>query len=136
MLSTQHAVISNKRKRELKDYSLNKLYIALKIIIISSTIGMQNAYAVDLPSADAGCDTGTVTCTVTSALGTDFTVTSDITASVNAIDADATVTGSTFTVNNGISVIGGGRRCRVQFCHRQQQQHGDQQRYNSGRFWY
>ena len=69
MLSTQHAVISNKRKRELKDYSLNKLYIALKIIIISSTIGMQNAYAVDLPSADAGCDTGTVTCTVTSALG-------------------------------------------------------------------
>ncbi|MFS7253804.1 autotransporter outer membrane beta-barrel domain-containing protein [Rahnella rivi] len=107
MLSTQHAVISNKRKRELKDYSLNKLYIALKIIIISSTIGMPNAYAVDLPSADAGCDTGTVTCTVTSALGTDFTVTSDITSSGDAIDADATVTGSTFIVNSGINVTGG-----------------------------
>lgn len=106
MLSTQNEGISVKIKRELKDYPLNKLYIALKIILISSTLGMQNAFAVDLPSAGAGCDGGTATCSVTSALGTDFTVISDITSSTNAINADSTVTGSTFTINSGVAVTG------------------------------
>lgn len=107
MLSTQNEGISGKNKRELKDYPLNKLYVALKIILISSTLGMQSAFAVDLPSAGASCDGGTTTCLVTSSLGTDFTVTSDITSSTDAIDANGTVTGSTFTVNSGVSVTGG-----------------------------
>ncbi|QLK63657.1 autotransporter outer membrane beta-barrel domain-containing protein (plasmid) [Enterobacteriaceae bacterium Kacie_13] len=108
MVSTQSDGISRKSKRELKDYPLNKLYIALKIILISSTIGMQNAFAVDLPSADAGCIGGTATCTVTSALGTDFDITADITpaGTVDAIIADSSVTGSTFTVDSGLTVTG------------------------------
>ncbi|MFU2319127.1 hypothetical protein [Rahnella sp. PCH160] len=107
MLSTQNGNISNKRKRELKDYSLNKLYIALKIIFMSSTFGMPSVYAVDLPSPDAGCDGGTTTCTVTGTQGTDFTVTGGITAPGDGINADATVTGSAFTVNSGVTVTGG-----------------------------
>lgn len=115
MQSTQNEGISVKNKRELKDYPLNKLYIALKIILISSTLVMQNAFAVDLPSAGAGCDGGTATCSVTSTLGTDFTVTGDITSATDAIDADGTVTGSTFTVNSGVTVTGGDASAGLNF---------------------
>lgn len=107
MQSEQHSFTSEKIKRELKDYPLNKLYIALKIILLSSTLGVHSALAVDLPSAAAGCDGGTTTCNVTNSLGTDFDVNSDITASQNAINADATVTGSTFTIDSGVTVSGG-----------------------------
>ena len=107
MLRTQNDILSNKKKRELKDYSLNKLYIAMKIILFSSAFGMQNVYAVDLPSADAGCAGGGTTCNVTSALGTDYDITSNVTSSTEAVSADATVTGSTFTLESGVSVTGG-----------------------------
>jgi len=107
MQSEQHSFNSEKIKRELKDYPLNKLYIALKIILLSSTLGIQHALAVDLPSAGAGCDGGTTTCNVTLSLGTDFDVISNISAPVDALSADATVTGSTFTIDSGVSVTGG-----------------------------
>lgn len=108
MLSTQNDDIARKSKRELKDYPLNKLYIALKIILLSSTLGMQNSFAADLPASDAGCANGTTTCNITSALGNEFDITANITTATNAIVSDASVANTSFTVGNGITVTGTG----------------------------
>src|SRR5471030_1868449 len=107
MLCVQGDISTQTCKRELKDYPLNKLYIALKIILLSSSMGMPAAYAVDLPSTAAGCLDGVTECKVTSAQGTDFTVTSNITSTTNGVSTDSTVVNSTFTVNSGVSVIAG-----------------------------
>lgn len=97
---------SKTKMRGLEDYPFNKLYVALKIILISS-MGISAVYAVDLPSSAAGCLDGTTECTVTSAQGTDFTVTSNISSPTNGVSTDSSVTNSTFTVNSGVTVLGG-----------------------------
>jgi len=107
MLCVQGDINTQTCKRELKDYPLNKLYIALKIILLSSSMGMPAAFAVDLPSTAAGCLDGVTECKVTTAQGTDFTVTSNITSTTNGVSTDSTVVNSTFTVNSGVSVIAG-----------------------------
>lgn len=100
-------ISSVKQKNALTDFSLCRLSVVLRIILLSSAVSVPGAFAVDLPSAGAGCANGLVTCNVTGAMGTDFTVISNINAPGNAISTDDTVTGTLFTVNNGISVTGG-----------------------------
>lgn len=115
MLCEYNGRKTKNRQYVLNDYPFNKLYIALKIILLSSLMGTSTAYAVDLPSSAAGCLDGTSECQITHAQGTDFTVTSNITSPTNGVSTDASVVDSTFTVNPNISVTGGGSSAGFKF---------------------